>query len=640
MPIVEKKFQSQLLDVVNSFLDEKESGSQGDVQFLSIIDFIDRFDLFPDGLYPAQKFIVKMYYNIPLGNKEKSIKISDKFNTKTLYRFTEEEYLKYLFDQGRCNLREQDGRVRNELILVLGRRSGKSALSAIFAAYELYKLLTRGNPQSYYGLPPGNEIMAFCIANDKDQASVVYNDMSGHVERTDLFKRSKANFTQTYMRFRTEADRKIYGTKGKASIKVTFKSSIAKGLRGRGTIFLILDELAHFVEDGRSSAQSVYKAIIPSTASFSPKDPNNKHIPIGPTDGKMISISSPSSKEGFFYKLYQTSLEASLASHNMLMIQAPTWEVNPTISPEYYRAEYHKDPREFNVEHGAQFSDRVRGWIEDAKDLTECIISDLRPANRGLPRQPHFVGFDLGMVNDGSSVAITKINNSKIELAYHEVWYAGRSWKESNPHLTNPIIPYAHDLQSLKRLDLDKIADWLHTLSNRFYMYKGLFDQWTGIVFEQELHKRGLHQFEMRNFFNSDTSQMYQTFKMFMFNRQLAFYDYPCPEALENDTGMVRHSPLIAEMLELQSTRSSKNIILVEAPHVAGKHDDQSDAIARSILLASEYIKENPNSLFGGTVSIADPIRQRRYYSHRHYHREKMKLHGVVRERTSPMRRR
>lgn len=374
MPIVEKKYQSQLLDVVNGFLDEKTSKSKnGDIQFLSVLDFIDRFNLFPDGLYPAQRFIVKMYYNIPLDNKEKLIKITDKFNTKILYRFTEEEYLKYLFDQGRCNLKAQDGRIRNELILVLGRRSGKSALSAIFAAYELYKLLTRGDPQSYYGLPSGNEIMAFCIANDKDQASVVYNDMSGHVERTDLFKKSKANFTQTYMRFRTENDRKVYGSKGKASIKVTFKSSIAKGLRGRGTILLILDELAHFVEDGRSSAQSVYKAVIPSTAAFSPKDPADKHIPIGPTDWKMISISSPSSKEGFFYKLYQTSLEDSKASRNMLMIQAPTWEVNPTISSDYYSAEYHKDPREFTVEHGAQFSDRVRGWIEDAKDLTECV---------------------------------------------------------------------------------------------------------------------------------------------------------------------------------------------------------------------------------------------------------------------------
>ena len=81
MPSTEKKQQSELVGVIDSFLDEKNVGKDDDsVSFLSIIDFIERFKLLPNGLFPAQKFVLKLYYNIPLDDKEKVIKITDRFN--------------------------------------------------------------------------------------------------------------------------------------------------------------------------------------------------------------------------------------------------------------------------------------------------------------------------------------------------------------------------------------------------------------------------------------------------------------------------------------------------------------------------------------------------------------------------------
>ena len=633
MPSVERKEFSQLIDSIDDFLSNKrfviEKNNEYNPEFLSIIDFIDKFKLLPGGLFNSQRVIVKCYYNIPLDDKEKSINITDKFNTKILYRMTEIEYIKYLYDQGRCNIKDQDGNDRRELILAIGRRSGKTVLAAIFAAYELYKLIRRGFPQGYYGLPQGNEMVVLCVASDKDQAALVYNELSGFIEQVDYFKSTRANFTQTYIKFRTNHDRKIFGNSGKSTIRTTFKSSIAKGLRGRGVICVILDEFAHFVDDGVTSAEKVYKAIVPSIGSFSPKDPKNRHIPLGPSDGRVISISSPDTREGFFYRLYQMSLENSPASKNMLMFQAPTWEINPTMSSNYYQIEYHKDPRTFFVEHGAEFSDRVRGWIENKKDLTDCIDLNMRPYLRGIPREYHFVGLDLGLVNDGTSVAISRIHDGCIELVYHEVWYAGKTWKESNPHLEVPLTSYARTLQDKDRLDLNAIAEWLSALSKQFYIHKGLFDQWSGIVFEQELHKHGLNQFEMRNFFSSDNSYMYQTFKMFMYNKQLRIYDYPLPEKVgDSDTHMVKHSSLISELLELQATSTGKNIVSVEAPNIQGKHDDQSDALARSILLASEYIKDNPNALIQNSVTKIDRLVDPVYWSRDHYLRARNSLHG------------
>lgn len=632
MPIKEPVFKSSLSGEVSSFLEKKrlERGGtslHGDVEFLSVIDFIERFKLLPFGLYPVQRFIVKMYYNIPLDDIQKTIQVKNMFGDKILHEFTEVEYLRHLYDTGRCNIREQDGQDRRELVLVLGRRSGKSALSAIFAAYEIYKLLRRSHPQAYYGMPSGSEIRVLCVANDKEQASIVFDDMRGHVEQVDYFKSALANVTQTFMRFRTENDRKKFGDVGKSTIAASFKSSIAKGLRGRGVMCCILDEIAFFVDDGKSSAERVYKAIMPSLGQFSPRDPKNRLKPIGPTEGRMILISSPDSKEGFFYRMYQMAMSKSKGSSDMLVIQAPTWEVNPTLDRSYYEKEYFKDPKSFMTEHGAEFSDRVRGWIEDSRDLEECIVKDLKPRDRGFPRDPHFAGIDVGLVNDGTSISLTRINNGKVELAYHEAWYARTKWKDTNPHLSSPLVPYANTLQDQTRIDMAEIANWFKALSQRFFIVKGVFDQWSGIVFEQELHKAGLRQFETRNFFASDSSQIYHTFKMFMYNRQLAIYDWPIPETPDG-VAIGRHSPLVQELLELQATSGGKNIILVEAPNIPGKHDDVSDSLARSVFLASEYIRDNPGILERvntiDTVSHGPPVS----VGYHQYHRARNRIHG------------
>jgi hypothetical protein len=655
MPIKEVQYKSQLTGTVDDFLRSRRKKAGGSEfqddrsDFLNVIEFIEKFKLLPYGLFPVQKFIVKLYYNIPLNEVDKTIKVTDKFGVNVLHEFTEKEYLEFLYDNGRCNIRVQDGKDRRELILVLGRRAGKSELSAIFAAYELYKLLYRGFPQSYYGMPSASEIRVLCVANDKEQASIVFGSMQGHLESVDYFKESVANTTQTFLKFRTEHDKKKFGSDGKASISATFKSSIAKGLRGRGVICAILDEIAFFVDNGKSSAERVYKAIYPSLAQFAPKDPKNRHVPItlpdgsqADTEGRMILISSPDAKDGFFFRQYQKAMSKSQGSENMLVIQAPTWEVNPTLPLSYYEQEYHKDPTAFMTEHGAEFSDRVRGWIQDARDLLDCVDEDYRPSTAGIPREIHFAGVDFGIVKDGTAINLTRIRDGKIELAYHEVWYPRKKWKEANPHLESPLVDYALTLQDRNRLDIEEIANWFWALSKRFYLHKGVFDQWAGPVFEQILHKKGLHQFEMRNFFNSDSSSMYQILHLYMLNKQLRLYDWPI-SGMDSHGKPVVHSPLIAEILELQASSAGKNIVIVEAPKITGKHDDSSDAFARSVLLASEYLKANPHALRSGSLYEAMSHTRQAVNSYHAFQRQRARMgHAPPRERSVPasMRRR
>jgi hypothetical protein len=187
-------------------------------------------------------------------------------------------------------------------------------------------------------------------------------------------------------------------------LRVTFKSSIAKGLRGAGNAVIIMDEMAHYKETGQSSAKDIYDAVKPSMAAFIPKDPetgSKMMQPDGseyPVESRLITISSPLNKSGKFYDLFHLAMSRGPGSNNMLAIQAPTWEINPTLSNDYYKEQYHADPAVFLTEHGAQFSDRVRGWIEREEDLMACVDEGLLPQILGIPRYPYQMGIDIGLI--------------------------------------------------------------------------------------------------------------------------------------------------------------------------------------------------------------------------------------------------
>lgn len=607
-------------------------------RMFNVLDYIESGWGLGMRLYPVQRFIVKLYYHLPLDRTTKSIRVTDMFNSRVLYEFTETEYLQFLYEEGRCNIKEQDHE-RRELLLAIGRRAGKSTLSGIFASYEVYRLLNLQNPQGYYGLPPGNRIQIISIGTDKDQAGILFNEVTSHLSRCEYFGRYIANNTQSYIQFRTPHDIDRYGEtsrhengkfvsfNGKATIRVTFKSCIAKGLRGFGNIVVILDEMAHFQAEGQSSAKDIYDAITPSTAAFSPKNPADPIEPIGPVESRIICISSPLNKAGKFYEIYHQAMSGGEAAENLLAIQAPTWEVNPTIESNYYRQKYHADPTSFMTEHGAQFSDRVRGWIEREADLVACIDPLAVPKVSGMPRYPHQMGLDIGLVGDGTAVFITHVEGDKIVLDYHELWVAGQDWRESNPHLGNNYsCEYAKTLATVNRLDFDAIAQWVIGLNSKFYISDAIFDRWNGIPLEQAFVKAGLRQYKSEFFTRDVSSKIFQNTKLMMLDGRLVLYDQPKVQG--------KHSPFIQELLTLQATQVSKNIVSVEAPDHAGYHDDMSDAFVRAVWLSSQKLSQHhiatghTRGASSGQPSI--PVTVGRYQLQR------ARAHGGFSERTVP----
>jgi hypothetical protein len=650
---VAEKRKTGLSALVRKAGRQVKAAAGSDARIFSILDYIEAPWGLDMKLFPAQRFIVKLYYNLPLDevlpeDPYLQIQIPDTFGEKILYTFTEREYLTYLFNEGRCNIGDQDHE-RRELVLAIGRRAGKTTLSGIFASYEVYRLLNLYNPQSYYGLPNGNRIQIISVATDKDQAGLLFNEVTTHLAKCDYFSPYIANNTLGWVNFRTpydiekfgpnirQEDGKFVSFNGKATLRVTFKSCIAKGLRGAGNVVIILDEVAHFQDKGGSSAREIYDAIQPSKNAFARADPETGRTWRDPetdkeadVEARMILISSPLGKSGKFYEKFDQAMRGGEEGENILAIQAPTWEINPTVPSSAYKEAYHTDPVVFLTEYGAQFSDQARGWIEREADLVACIDHDHRPALRATPKMPHQMGIDVGLVGDGTSIAITHVFGDKIVLDYHEYWRAGTDWRDTNPHLNGAFTTdYAKTLAGVERLDFDEIAEWITVLCKRFHITRGLFDRWNGIPLEQTLHKRGYKQFTAEFFTRDTTSKIYQAAKMFMFDERLVLYDYPLPE---RSTEGSAHSPLISELLTLQAKQISKNIVLVEAPQKRGSHDDMADALVRSIWLSTETMLNQKHAAKYGVnrPHAATSMSPRRYQMMR------ARKHGGFGDRVSP----
>lgn len=557
-------------------------------------------------LYPVQRVILKTHYGLALDDNPNDFPLDipipkshpeyspDLVDIDGYYRyriritdwrrenpkiFTEAGYLAWLYDQGRCNVREViPGRERREMVLSVGRRSGKTLITSCIVAYETYKLLSKSNAQKYYGVSASNVIQLISVATGVDQAGLLYQEASGHFQSCAFFRAYAANATQSYATFQTPHDIDRYGSykdnpKARFSVKITFKSCVAKGLRGGNNLLVALDEAAHFGDKGQASADEVYQAVEPSTRTFSPKDPRDKSRVLRdsngkamPNEGRLIMISSPLGKQGLFYKQYRLGFGSNAAADNLLCVQAPTWEVNPTVPAETFIGSYLKDPAVFFTEFGAEFTDRTRGWLESPSDLIACINPQARPRTRAPARAPHFLGLDVALVGDYSAMAIGHNDaDGNVVLDYIERICAGEG-------------DYAHR----ERLEFDEVADWVEHWARRFFIVEGVFDQWAGIPMEQALVKRGLSSLTSVHHTRQLSSQMYQNFKNMMMDRRLSLFNWPLPD----DGG--EYCDYIAELMELQAEMVSKYIIKVEAPNMDGKHDDYSDALMRMVWCATQ----------------------------------------------------
>ncbi|MDD5650226.1 MAG: hypothetical protein PHF86_07420 [Candidatus Nanoarchaeia archaeon] len=536
---------------------------------VDIITFCEHPLYLDQPLHPVEKLVLKVYYGLELDSKEKSIKIrSFPFDRKGKY-FTEVEYVNYLIQQSRTNLKEISTRHLVELILVCGRRSGKTFIASVISSYEAYKLILKVDPQKYYKLPQGEEIRIVNIASTTEQALILAKATQNRILNSKWFVPYIEGKNQSDIRLRTKRDLELYSQEVKlhgkpldthASIKILALPCTARGIRGGSIIVGILDEIAHFIDnEGNRSGDQIYEALTPSIATFG-------------LDGKIICISSPYIKAGIFYDLYLDAIgrDGEEPDENKVMFQIPTWEMNESITFEYLETEKKRNPESFDSEFGAEFSSVVSGFFKYPERIDLCILRD-EETQVPLSNLAHYIAVDPSANQNGYALAMVHVEQrekirlengkEKREKKHIVVLDRWKVWSLKDPEFFG--MPY---------IDEEVIHEYMNTLFQKFRVVKVAFDQFDSTSFVMKLRKKHVDAIK------TPFSRHYNT-KIFKNLRDI-IYD----ERLD----LFYEEKGLKELKNLQEKRVGKKQFLVEAP-TQGEitTDDMCDVLANACYIAT-----------------------------------------------------
>jgi hypothetical protein len=260
-------------------------------------------------------------------------------------------------------LEQIDSGAFREVVLALGRRSGKNLMAAILANHDaLFRDLRRH-------LRRGQRRYVVCVAANREQAGLTLDYCRQLLEGSPL-REALVDETSDELTIRQPA------TGALVSIK-TMPCSARAG-RGLAISTLIMDELAHWVSDtdGYQVADRVHRALSPSTADFGEQ-------------GRLLYLSTPWGRAGLFFTLFE---RASSGAHaDMLAITAPSWEMNPKLDGAFFEREQAKDPDLFRGEYGAEFLasgaqflpyERIEAAVDDER--FELPAAELKGAVAGI----------------------------------------------------------------------------------------------------------------------------------------------------------------------------------------------------------------------------------------------------------------
>jgi hypothetical protein len=219
-----------------------------------------------------------------------------------------------------------------ELWAIVGRRGGKDSIASVIAAFAAATF----NQQNK--LRPGERAVVMCLAVDRDQARVILNYTRSYFTDIPLLAGMLTRETAT-------------GFELSNGIDIVIATNNFRSIRGRAVLLAIFDECA-FYRDESSSApdEEMYKAITPALASLSP-------------GSMIIGISSPYRKAGLLYKKYKKYFGQN---DDVLVIQAPTRSLNPTIPQDLIDRELADDPAGADAEWMANFRNDIGGWLDIA----------------------------------------------------------------------------------------------------------------------------------------------------------------------------------------------------------------------------------------------------------------------------------
>ncbi|CAB4146019.1 hypothetical protein UFOVP1491_139 [uncultured Caudovirales phage] len=399
----------------------------------------------------------------------------------------------------------------NEVILQLGKGSGKDYSSTIACAYIVYLLLCLKDPATYYGKPPGDSIDILNIAINSEQAkNVFFKGFTTRIERSPWFQ-GKYNSKASSIEF-------------DKSITVHSGHSQRESWEGYNVIVVVLDEISGFELESTSgheqakTASAIYKMYRGSVASRFPDF------------GKLILLSFPRFKNDYIQQRYNEVVaqkEVIIRSHTfkvdpdlpdeieenkftieweedhiqayivpkIFALKRPTWEINPTRTIEDFTVDFYTDPIDALSRFACMPPDAVDAFFRSREKVEQAFNNpNLAVSTEGRFAQwfkpddekQYFVHVDLAQKHDHCAVAMAHVDG------WVSMKIAG-TMTDAAPRVIVDAVRYWTPTAS-KTVDFTDVKDYIISLKERgFNLRMVTFDRWNSHDLMQQLKAYGIN---------------------------------------------------------------------------------------------------------------------------------------------------
>jgi hypothetical protein len=487
---------------------------------------------------------------------------------------------------------DEDGRryykkyTKNEVILQLGKGSGKDFTSTVACAYIVYKLLCLKDPARYFGKPSGDAIDIINVAINAQQAkNVFFKGFKTKIEKSSWFAG----------KFYAKAESIEFDK----SITVYSGHSERESHEGLNLILAVLDEISGFAteigtgNDQGKTADNIYKAFRASVDSrfpdlgkvallSFPRYPGDfisarydaviaeKEV-VTKTHTFILNPDLPTDSDGNSMTIeWDEDQISSYKYPNVFALKRPTWEVNPTRKIDDFKLAFFTDmgdamqrfacvptfssDRFFKQVEKVRSAMNIRNPLDFIRRFEDTFVPD--------PDKIYYVHADLAQKHDKCAVAIAHVDkwvNIQIIKDYQQiapvVVVDAVAWWE--PRAEGPV-------------NLSEVKQWIQNLRRiGFNIGMVSFDRWQSFDIQNELKSVG-----MRTDTVSVGKKHYEDMAMLIYEERLA---------------MPMIDLLYEELIELKIMNNNK------VDHPRKKSKDLADAVCGAIFGAISHTPRNIN---------------------------------------------
>jgi hypothetical protein len=482
--------------------------------------------------------------------------------------------------------RYYDKYTKNEIILQLGKGSGKDFVSTVACAYIVYKLLCLKDPARYFGKPTGDAIDLINVAINAQQAkNVFFKGFKTKIEKSPWFAG----------KYNAKADSVEFDK----SITVYSGHSERESHEGLNLLLAVLDEISGFAsevgtgnEQGKT-AENIYKAFRGSVDSRFPDL------------GKVVLLSFPRYQGDFISKRYEDVIaeketiekkhifimnedlphedasnrfeiswdEDNIISYKVpkiLALKRPTWEVNPTRKIDDFKLAFYTDLGDAMMRFACTPTFASDAFFKQKEKLEKCMntrnpLDSFRRFDQGFrpdPEKTYYIHADLAQKHDKCAVAIAHVDkwvNIQVIKDYEQVApivvVDAVAWWE--PRAEGPV-------------NLSEVKQWIINLRREgFNIGMVSFDRWQSFDIQNELQAVGIKTETV-----SVAKKHYEDLAMMIYEERVAIPMIPI---------------LLEEMSELKIMKGNR------VDHPRKKSKDLADAVCGAVFGAISHTPKHTN---------------------------------------------